>query len=310
MSPHGGTELQHTFLEKHVDKKLLDNFQICTSVPGKVPLSEDKINILWQKNSYDQPNIVPWFKDKENHSKYDWYVFNSHWNYEKFRYNFDIPTNKCHVIKNGIVNFTKRQEYKKGDRLRLVFQPTPWRGLNVLLAAMQLLEKENIELDVYSSCEIYGKEFKEQNDENYLDLYDQARALPNVNYIGYRPNNFILEKLEHYHMFAYPSIWEETSCISLLECMSAGLYCVVTDFGALYETGAEFPAYVTYDRDYVNLAHQFAEAIKICRDTLHEPVIQSHLDMQQDFVKRFYSWGKKGMEWTSFLQGILDAKSK
>jgi hypothetical protein len=39
-------------------------------------------------------------------------------------------------------------------------------------------------------------------------------------------------------------------------------------------------------------------------------VIQSHLDMQQDFVKRFYSWGKKGMEWTSFLQGILDAKSK
>ena len=61
-----------------------------------------KPNILWQKNSYDQPNLAPWFSDPSNHSKYDWYVFNSHWNYEHFRDHFDIPTHKCVVIKNGI----------------------------------------------------------------------------------------------------------------------------------------------------------------------------------------------------------------
>jgi glycosyltransferase involved in cell wall biosynthesis len=109
-------------------------------------------------------------------------------------------------------------------------------------------------------------------------------------------------------MFAYPSIWEETSCISLLESMAAGLYCVVTNYGALYETGAEFPVYVNYETNFVNLAHQFAEGIKICRDTLHEPAIQEHLDEQQKYVKRFYSWDKKSLEWTNFLQGILDAK--
>ena len=49
MKPSGGTELQHNFLEQHVSKDLLDKFQICTSVPGKVPLSKDKVNILWQK---------------------------------------------------------------------------------------------------------------------------------------------------------------------------------------------------------------------------------------------------------------------
>ena len=47
MKPQGGTELQHQFLEKYVDKDLLDKFQICTSVPGKVPLAKNKINILW-----------------------------------------------------------------------------------------------------------------------------------------------------------------------------------------------------------------------------------------------------------------------
>ena len=308
MTPLGGTELQENFLTSFVDKKILEQFQICTSVPEKIPLAKDKINILWQKNSYDQPNIVPWFKEQSNHQKYDWYVFNSSWNYEKFRYHFDIPTDRCHVIKNGVTSFPKRKVFTKGDRLRTIFHPTPWRGLNVLLATMQLLENENIELDVYSSCEIYGKEFKKDNDDKYQDLYDQAKTLKNVNYLGYRSNDFILSKLPYYHMFAYPSIWEETSCISLLESMAAGLYCITTNYGALFETGAEFPVYINYETNLVNLAHQFAEGIKICRNTLHEPIIQEHLDEQQKYVKRFYSWDKKALEWTNFLTGILDAK--
>ena len=63
MTPRGGTELQLEFLQKHIDKSLLDKFQICTSVPGKVPIDPSKINILWQKNSYDQTNLVDFFKE-------------------------------------------------------------------------------------------------------------------------------------------------------------------------------------------------------------------------------------------------------
>ena len=45
MKPRGATEIQHEFLEKYVDKDLLSKFQICTSIPGKVPLDPNKINI-------------------------------------------------------------------------------------------------------------------------------------------------------------------------------------------------------------------------------------------------------------------------
>ena len=308
MTPKGGTELQHGFLTERVDSKLLDHFQICTSVPEKIPLDLNKINILWQKNAADQPNIKPWFQNKENHLKYDWYVFNSHWNYEQYRKCFDIPTDRSHVIKNGLTNFSKINNFNKGDRLRIIHHNTPWRGLNILLGAMQYLEGENIELDVYSSCEIYGDQFKKDNDHNYQELYDQAKQLSNVNYIGYRPHEFILSKLPNYHLYVYPSIWEETSCISLLESMAAGLYCVVTNYGAIYETGSEFPIYINYETNNHNLAFQFAEAIKIARNTLHEPIIRKHLSLQQTFVKRFYSWEKKAHEWTNFLTGVLNAK--
>ena len=190
-APRGGTELQLEYLYKYVDKQLLDQVQITTSVPEKIPLHPTKLNILWQKNSYDQPNITPWFKNKANHKKYDWYIFNSHWNYEKFRIAFDVPTERCLVIKNGIDNIQARELTKKRETVKLIFHPTPWRGLNVMLATMQYLKNPNIILDVYSSTEVYGQKFKEQNDKNYQELYEQAKQLPNVNYIGYKPNEYI-----------------------------------------------------------------------------------------------------------------------
>jgi hypothetical protein len=170
-NPRGGTELQFEYLRKHVDPQLLNQFQICTSVPESIPLSLTKINVLWQKNSYDQPNLAPWFKDKSNHDKYDWYVFNSNWNFEKFRMMFDIPLNKSLVIKNGVGDIEPiSTTYKKGDPIKIIHHCTPWRGLSVLLGAMQLVKNPLITLDVYSSTEVYGKRFYDQTDDQYKEL--------------------------------------------------------------------------------------------------------------------------------------------
>jgi glycosyltransferase involved in cell wall biosynthesis len=309
MKPRGGTELQMEFLERYVDKELLDKVQITTSIPEKIPLHPTKPNILWQKNSYDQPNLAPWFQDKNNHKKYDWYVFNSHWNYEKFRMMFDIPTDKSVIIKNGIDKIEPRNlDYKKGDPIKMIFHPTPWRGLNVILAAMQLIKNKNIILDVYSSTQVYGDEFKKNNDHAYKDLYEQAKQLPNVNYIGYKPNEYIKEHLKDYHIFAYPNIWEETFCISALEAMAAGLYCITTNYGALYETCAEFPVYVPYEKNYMKLAKIFAEVIDIAAGNLDSERIKDHLKFQIDYCNRFYDWKIKGNSWTRFLQGAVNAK--
>ena len=191
----------------------------------------------------------------------------------------------------------------------MLFHVTPWRGLNVLLGAMQQLQDCNVHLDVFSSCKIYGEEFEKANEHIYEPLYEQARKLENVNYIGYKEHSFIQKFMYRYHMFAYPSIWEETSCNAALEAMASGLYCIVTNFGALYETCSEFPVYVTYDKNYRNLSTAFAHAIRSAVEHMDQPEIHEHLLMQQNFVKKFYSWEKKKLEWTNFLQGALNAKS-
>ena len=308
MEPRGATEIQHEFLEKYVSKDLLDKFQICTSIPGKVPIDPNKINILWQKNSWDQPNLQSFFKNKDRHHEYDWYVFNSHWNYEKFRYFFQIPEDKCMVIKNGASHFPKRKIFKKGDPIKIIHHCTPWRGLNVLLLAMQMIKNKNITLDVYSSNKVYGTEFAQRVDKDFTDLFDQAKKLPNVNYIGHKPNEYILEHMSDYQLFVYPSIFEETFCASALEALAAGLHVITTNFGALPETCAEWPVYVNYSKNFELLAGSVAGAIDVSSEYLHTEIIQKHLDDQQIYYKKFYSWEKKAIEWENFLKGALSVK--
>jgi len=310
MQPRGATEIQMEMLYKHVPKELLDQVQICTSIPGKVPLDPNKVNILWQKNSWDQPNLQEFFGNKARHKEYDWYVFNSHWNYEKFRYFFDIPTERSVVIKNGTNNFPQRKIYKKGEPIKILHHNTPWRGLNVVLRAMQEIKNSNITLDVYSSCQVYGDSFKQHNDDQFKPLYEQAQQLPNVNYIGYKPNEYILEHMTDYDLYVYPSIFEETSCVSALEALAAGVHVVTNNFGALYETCAEWPVYVTYNTNYEAMAKDTAAAIEVAASYLHEDFIQDHLEEQQKFYKRFYNWQKKGMEWESFLRGAINERKQ
>jgi glycosyltransferase involved in cell wall biosynthesis len=310
MQPRGATEIQMEMLHKHVPKELLDQVQICTSVPGKVPIDPNKVNILWQKNSYDQPNLQEFFGNKERHKEYDWYVFNSHWNYEKFRYFFDIPADRSVVIKNGTNNFPTRKPYQKGQPIKILHHNTPWRGLNVVLRAMQEVKNPNITLDVYSSTQVYGDQFKQQNDDNFKPLYEQADKLDNVNYIGYKPNEFILEHMTNYDLYVYPSTFEETFCVSALEALAAGVHVITNNYGALYETCSEWPVYVNYTDNYEQMARDTAAAIEIAAGYLHEPFIQEHLDAQQKFYKRFYSWNKKGMEWESFLRGAISERNK
>jgi glycosyltransferase involved in cell wall biosynthesis len=223
---------------------------------------------------------------------------------------FGLPDQKCIVIKNGIEKIEKAKPYEEGQPIKIIHQNTPWRGLSVLLGAMQLVKNPLITLDVYSSCEVYGKDFMEKNDHNYKALYEQAESLPNVNYIGYKPNEYIRANIKNYNMYVYPSIFEETSCISLLESMAAGLYCITTNYGALFETGAEFPMYIPYDKKYERLAEKFAYGIEVAAKTLHRTEIHNHLTTQSGYTHLYYGWPKQASSWTRFLQGAINAKKQ
>jgi glycosyltransferase involved in cell wall biosynthesis len=304
MNPYGGTEIQLEYLHKYVSKELLDKVNITTSIPEKTPLVINKTNILWVHNSYDQPNLYSWFKNKLNHRKYDWYVFNSHWTYEKYRMIFDIPTDISLVIKNGFDDdLIVKSDFKPKEKLKLVYTSTPWRGLDVLLSAMEQIKTDKVELDIYSSTQIYGDHFKQISDNQFTALYDKAKTIKNVNYKGYLNHKELMKILHTYDAYIHPSTFEETFCLAAMESLAAGLVTVTTDLGALYETCAEFPIYVPYLKDKEALSNQFAGAIDVLPDFVNS-LNADAMKFQMQYYRQFYHWNVIKTYWERFLNGI------
>ena len=72
--------------------------------------------------------------------------------------------------------------------------------------------------------------------DNYSALYQKAKETPQINYIGSLPQLQLAAALRKCSIFAYPNIFPETSCISVMEAMAAGLFVITSELGALPET--------------------------------------------------------------------------
>ena len=298
MLPAGGTELAISNLHKHIDINLLDGVNLIVNNVNPSSIKAGEINIFWNHLNFDQPAVQN-LMDPSFISSIDHIVFVSHWQYEKFRYRFPIPEEKCSVIKNAVATIELTPKPKK---IKLIYTSMPWRGLELLLDAFELLDRSDVELDIYSSTIIYGSEFHNQANATYEAIFARASEMKNVKYMGYAPNEDIRAALLNAHIFAYPCIWEETSCISAIEAAMAGLSLVTTNLGALYETLSERPSpYVCWDSNRRNTIKNYAKRLNLAIDEFWGESTQERLVAQHNYFKRFWSWDRRVSEWERFL---------
>jgi glycosyltransferase involved in cell wall biosynthesis len=72
-----------------------------------------------------------------------------------------------------------------------------------------------------------------------------------------------------------------------IEAMAAGLYVITTDYGALFETCAEFSSYIPYQKNYLALAQNFAFAIEAVAKLEIRRYCKKHLERQIDYTNQF-----------------------
>jgi glycosyltransferase involved in cell wall biosynthesis len=227
----GGTEIAKRKLAEILDQDLLEQCQIICSRERE--LEEDKIRIFWCHDLPEDPESAK-FRNEEWRNKYHKFVFISNWQYQRYNLIHGLPMdNKCVILESGIE--PAKEVEKPKDKIRLVYTSTPQRGLELLVPVFEKLAETqpDIHLDVFSSFKIYGWD---DYDKQFEPLYDKVRNHPQMTYHGFVSNDKLKEHLNSAHIFAYPSIWIETSCRAMLEAMSAGLVCVHPNLGALPET--------------------------------------------------------------------------
>ena len=240
----GGSENQLRLLFKYVPDENFKEVKLILNNTNLDLIEKDRINILWMQHFVNQKEAAN-LGSKEFVDKLDYIVFNSNWNFEKFQYQFKIPEHKSIVIKNAVENIEYKEKPK--DKINLIYHTTPWRGLAILLKIFKNLNLKNVELNVCSSTLIYGKKFNDMYLHKYQNIFDECSKMKNVNYHGYMKNNKLINFLKEMHIYSFPSIWPETSCISAIESMAAGCQIVTTNLGALYETCAPFGTLISFD---------------------------------------------------------------
>jgi len=298
----GGSENQLRLLLKYLPDESFKNINLILNNTDYDLLEKERINVLWMQHFVNQKEAQN-LGSKDYADKIDYIVFNSNWNFEKFMYQFKIPEAKSLVIKNAIEKIEFQE--KPRDKINLIYHTTPWRGLANLLNIFKSLNlKNNVELNVCSSTKIYGKSFDSVYAKQYTNLFNECKNLKNVNYLGFVENKKIIELLKKTHIYAFPSIWPETSCISAIESMAAGCEIVSTNLGALYETCAPFGTFVGFDRNFESLEKKYGKILLNSIENFWSKENQEKLKLQRQSINYLYSWDVRSIEWKKFFDEI------
>lgn len=308
---NGGTELMQRGLIERINlgSDVLDHFQIISSRVRE--LQEDKIRVLWLHDLPGDPESEH-LKDG-GHERFHILVFVSNWQMQQYIGYYNIPWHKCIVIENAIdpiLTGDKIHEKPSTDVIKLIYHTTPHRGLELLVPVFKALcEKyDNIELDVFSSFKIYGWEHR---DQPYQQLIDDCKQHPKINYHGTVPNSEVREALKNAHIFAYPSIWNETSCISLIEAMSAGCICVHSNLGALYETAGGTTMMYQYQDTPAQHADMFYGVLDVAISEINNSK-QAALNtaaLSCSYASMRFTWPTALAKWRMLLNSMLQTYS-
>lgn len=303
MKPAGGTEILFAGLYKHTNIKEHQDINIILSNPYMRYLRYTKKNLLWQHLNYIDESLLPGYKDPAFMNAINSFVYVSNWQHEKYRYLFQIPLENAYVIKNAIEPIELKPKPKDG-KLKLIYTSAPYRGLDILLPAFEMLGRDDVELDIYSSAKMYGTAYEEHTGGVYEEHYEIARNMKNVNYMGYAPNEEIKKALQEAHIFVYPSTFEETCCLAMVEAGAAGCRMVTTNLGALYETGSEYARMMPMQATPNILIPAYAKILNEEIDNYWSIHIQEKLKKQSEFYNENYSWDLRSQEWNRLFDRI------
>lgn len=297
---NGGTEQIKRLVASRLPDNLTDNFQIICSRVRKI--EEDKIRVYWLHDLPEDPEANH-LSAVSSRNRFHKLVFCSNWQYRRYCDVLKIPANDSLAVINNPIEPIDYVVNKSKEEVRLIYTSTPQRGLGLLVPVFVELAKKhpNIKLDVFSSFSIYGWG---QADDQFRELFDICRSHPQINYHGAQPNEVVREHLQRAHIFAYPSIWQETSCRALIEAMSAGCLCIHPNLAGLPDTSGGITSMYQFLEDPNAHAHLFYKLLDQAILTVHDDNTQSYLRFVKQYADTRFNINSIASQWTNLLENL------
>lgn len=287
--------------------------RIRASFGPKIPL------LLWCHLDVDQAYIQSLAQEEERKA-WSGYVMVSQWQAQRFAGHFGLDSTKNHVIGNAISPAfldlpAAPAWFETGAAPTLFYSSTPYRGLDVLLQCFPAIRARvpDIKLKIHSSMGIYGLAPER---DTFRYLYELARNLPGVDYIGPVPQRELAASLQSAAALAYPTTFDETSCIAAMEALACGADVLTTDRGALPETLNGFGCmlqstelksiFATNEK----MANAFIEMVvhRLTQARQNPNEAAARRAAQMEFVRSNYAWDVRAQQWIALAQQLAQQK--
>jgi UDP-glucose:(glucosyl)LPS alpha-1,2-glucosyltransferase len=305
---NGGSELVKRGILEHCNPKLLEQFKVIHSRVREEFFEEGKHHILLCHDLWNDPENK-WMLEEEQRKRFKKLVFVSEHQAHAYQLAYQIKFSEMQIIRNGITPFQSDEietnEVGEDDQIRLIYHTTPHRGLEILVPVFERLYQnhgDKIHLDVFSSFNAYGWG---ERDKQYQHLFDACEKHEGITYHGFQPNDVVREYLKKAHIFAYPSIWPETSCIAAIESLSSKTLVVCPRFGSLGETTANYGVIYPMHEDYNVHANRFIQVLDRLLNKKVLNTLNEALSHGKTWADNMYSWHTISREWDNLFNTIV-----
>ena len=241
----GGTEVAVRWFHKNVlpEMKNIRDYR-CISVPGAPQKLEELFdgqrNILWLHLTPDQidDNGMNVLKRQDFLNTIDHFIVLSQFHKKQTVSQLGVDPDMVHVIEYPLYNIEYNEsKFDNVDKVRIIHASQAVRGLEVLLQATLQID-EDFQLDIYN--DFYPEQYPDN--EALEKLLDDER----ITFYGKTPHKTVMKKFADSHIHAYPSIFEETSCLVQAEALASGNLCVYSNIGVLPETSRGYGMMVDF----------------------------------------------------------------
>jgi len=220
-----------------------------------------------------------------------WTVSEFHrWQYSKIA---GYPLSHIRATRNGILDVGELIQIPRSST-ELLYAARPERGLINLVrpgGIMSRLLEYNLQVCFYDNWPDHLRGF-------YQQLFDYAKALPNVTIIGSKTQKELRQIMQRSAAYVYPTNFEEVSCIIAREAIEQKLPFIYSEAGALPETVGDCGHMVRWDKNDIG-SDQFCENFSNqIRMTLNNKAYLKQLDINCSKRTDLY-WKDIALEWQS-----------
>lgn len=294
----GGTETMARYFHEKVFH-LVPNLKKYQAYifPGHMPTAQEIIEderdvILWAHVFPNQlvNHFTFFLKDPRFLSKIKYIIAVSEFHKKGMMEELGLPEEKFFVIYNALEDMSKNaNKFKNIEKVKIIHTSSPQRGLDVLLNSLKYVD-DDFELNIFN--EIIPEL------ENEASIYYQLSKDERVNFYGKTPKKIIRKYLNNSHIYAYPTTYRETFCISLTEALSSNCLSIFPDFGVMPEVSSGYGQMYKYNENYQKHSYEFAEKLK----NGIKLVKSGNLDLkdQANFINEKYSFKSFENRWQEF----------